>query len=316
MNPRKESPFTEDSTAAEVIAGVDLSGRRALVTGGSSGIGTETAWALASAGAEVTITGRTQPAVAAALAAIRSRPGGDRVSGALLDLGADASVDELVRTWDGPLHILVNNAGVMGLPDRTLAANGYELQFAVNHLGHFRLTSGLYPALRAAGGARVVSLSSRGHLRSPVMFDDVNFERRAYEPTMAYGQAKTANVLLAVGIAMNWAGDGITANAVHPGTVDSTNLARYMDPELVARIKSAPFFRHRTIAQGAATSVLVAASSVVDGVSGRYFEDCHESEVVRPELGGGTLGAGVAEYAVDEDNAKRLWDLSEDTLSA
>jgi NAD(P)-dependent dehydrogenase (short-subunit alcohol dehydrogenase family) len=308
------TPFTEQSTAAEVVSGIDLTGRRALVTGGSSGIGVETARALASAGADVTITSRSQAAADRVVAAITAATGNVRVSSRLLDLADDASIDRLVADWDGPLHILVNNAGVMGFPERRLSAKGFELQFGTNHLGHFRLTSGLYPALRSAGGARIVSLSSRGHLRSPVMFDDLNFESRPYEPTMAYGQSKTANVLFAVGVSLNWASDRITANAVHPGTIASTNLARYMDPELLAQIKSAPFFKHRTVEQGASTSVLLAASPLLDGVTGRYFENCTEAEVVHPELGGGTLGAGVADYALDEENAKRLWALSEDTL--
>lgn len=310
------TPFNEESTAADVISGIELTGRRALVTGGSSGIGVETARALASAGADVTITSRSQAGADQVVASIKAATGNQNVAAVLLDLADDASIDQLVADWDGPLHILVNNAGMMGLPERHLSATGFELQFAANHLGHFRLASGLYPALRSAGGARIVSLSSRGHLRSPVMFDDLNFEARPYEPTMAYGQSKTANVLFAVGVSLNWASDRITANAVHPGTIASTNLARYLDPELLVQITSQPFFKDRTIEQGASTSVLLAASPLLDGVTGRYFENCTESEMVHPELGGGTLGAGVAEYALDEDNAKRLWALSEDTLAS
>jgi NAD(P)-dependent dehydrogenase (short-subunit alcohol dehydrogenase family) len=311
-----ETPFNEESTAAEVISGIDLTGKRALVTGGSSGIGAETARALASAGADVTITARNRTAADQVVTAIKATTGNRQASSVLLDLAEDASIDQVVAGWDGPLHILVNNAGMMALPERRSSAKGFELQFSANHLGHFRLANGLYPALRSAGGARIVSLSSRGHLRSPVFFDDINFETRPYEPTMAYGQSKTANVLFAVGVGLNWASDRITATAVHPGTIASTNLARYMDPELLAQIKNAPFFKDRSIEQGASTSVLLAASPLLDGVTGRYFENCTEAELVQPELGGGTLGGGVAEYAMNEENAKRLWALSEDALAS
>ena len=225
------TPFGADTTAAEVIAGVDLSGRRAVVTGGASGIGVETARALAGAGAEVTIAVRNLEAGAETAADI-----GHGVEVARLDLDDPASVAAFAAGWDGPLHILVNNAGVMAAP-LTRTAQGWELQFATNHLGHFRLASGLRHALAAAGGARVVSVSSGAHLRSDVIFDDLMFQHREYEPWSAYGQSKTANVLFAVEADRRWAGDGIRVNALHPGSI-RTNLQRYVTEETLQRLRA------------------------------------------------------------------------------
>ena len=150
-----------------------------------------------------------------------------------------------------------------------------------------------------------MSLSSRGHLRSPVIFDDLNFSFRPYDPWLAYGQSKTANVLFAVEATRRWHGDGITANAVHPGAIADTNLSRHMDPALMAQYRVSGLYRFKTIEQGASTSVLVATSALLDGIGGRYFEDCNEGEVV--SHGGGN---GVAPYALDPGNAERLWDES------
>jgi NAD(P)-dependent dehydrogenase (short-subunit alcohol dehydrogenase family) len=190
----------------------------------------------------------------------------------------------------------------MALPERQLTPDGWELQFATNHLGHFALTVGLHDAL-ALEGARVVSLSSRGHMRSPVVFDDVNFAFRPYDPWLAYGQSKTANVLFAVGAGARWAADGITVNAVHPGGI-MTNLVRHMSEEQVAAAWTA-VERTKTVEQGAATSVLVATSPTLEGVSGRYYEDCAESPVIDERA-----AVGVAAYALDPGNADRLWELS------
>jgi NAD(P)-dependent dehydrogenase (short-subunit alcohol dehydrogenase family) len=268
-----QTPFGFDSTAAQVIDGVDLSGRQAIVTGASSGIGVETARALAGAGAEVTLAVRNTDAGEHAATEIRESTGNDRVQVKPLDLADLGSVASFARSWNGPLHILVNNAGLMALPGLELTPDGWELQFATNHLGHYALAVGLHDALAEGGDARIVSLSSRGHLRSPVVFDDINFNSRPYDPWVAYGQSKTANVLFAVGTTRHWSADGITANAVHPGGIIETNLSRHMDQEQVAQLRAvaatsgtttqtvngAPI-RFKTIAQGAATSVLVATS--------------------------------------------------------
>lgn len=203
----------------------------------------------------------------------------------------------------------MNNAGVTALPELQLTADGWERQFATNHLGHFALAVGLHRALAAAGGARIVSLSSRGHLRSPVVFEDIDFSSRPYDQWLAYGQSKTANVLFAVEATRRWAGDGITANAVHPGAIADTNLSRHMDPDVLAGLRASGAYTYKTIEQGAATSVLVATSPQLEGIGGRYFEDCNEAEVVHPD-GIQEFASGVADYALDLTNAGRLWDLS------
>jgi NAD(P)-dependent dehydrogenase (short-subunit alcohol dehydrogenase family) len=212
------TPFGFDSTAAQVAAGIDLSGKRAVVTGGSSGIGVETARALAGAGADVTLAVRNTDAGERTAADITATTGNTAIHVGRLDLADQASVAGFVANWSGPLHLLVNNAGVMALPDLQLSPEGWEMQFATNHLGHFALALGLHDAL-AAGDARIVSLSSRGHLQSPVIFDDLSFTSRPYDPMLAYGQSKTANVLFAVEATRRWGGDGIAANAVHPGAI-------------------------------------------------------------------------------------------------
>jgi NAD(P)-dependent dehydrogenase (short-subunit alcohol dehydrogenase family) len=309
---RITTPFGAESTAAEVITGIDLSGRRVIVTGGSSGIGVETARALASAGADVTLAVRDTDAGNRTAADIAATTG-HAVQVGRLDLADLASVAAFTASWSGPLDLLVNNAGVMALPTLQLTGDGWELQFATNHLGHFALATGLHEALTAAGDARIVSLSSRGHLRSPVVFDDINFTSRPYDPWLAYGQSKTANVLLAVEATRRWGSDGITANAVHPGAIAETNLSRYMDADTLAALRSSGTFTFKTVEQGAATSVLVATSPQLKGIGGRYFEDCNEAAVLDPNFPD-TTGSGVAAYALDPESATRLWELSLDLV--
>jgi NAD(P)-dependent dehydrogenase (short-subunit alcohol dehydrogenase family) len=186
------------------------------------------------------------------------------------------------------------------------------MQLATNHLGHLALAIGLHDALAAAGGARIVSLSSRAHLYSPVIFDDLNFATRPYEPFLAYGQSKTANVLFAVDATRRWANEGITANAVHPGAID-TNLSRHMDPAELDRLRTSGTFRFKSVEQGAATTILVATSPQLSGVGGRYFEDCHQAAVL--DRGApSTSPSGVAGYALDPEAAVRLWDISTEAM--
>jgi NAD(P)-dependent dehydrogenase (short-subunit alcohol dehydrogenase family) len=303
------TPFGVETTALEVVEGVDLSGKRAIVTGGASGIGVETVRALAQAGAAVTIAARKLDAAEAVAAEIRASTGNEAVDFAALELTDRDSIDAFAGAWDGPLDILVDNAGVMALQELTLGPAGHEMQFETNHLGHFRLALALHDALAAApGGARIVSLGSRAHLNSPVIFDDIDFAFRPYTPESAYAQSKTANVLFAVEASRRWADDGIVANAVHPGPILETGLARHMDQELLKGLVDSGAYTFKTTEQGAATSVLAAASPLLDGVTARYFEDCNEATLVSraPE---GTAG-GVAPYALDPANAQRLWDLS------
>lgn len=300
---RISTPFSAKTTAAEILTGVDLSGRRIIVTGGASGIGAETVRALRGAGAEVTVATRN--------------PGDGRRALDLSDLG---SVRAFVAGWSGPVHAIVANAGIMALPTRQVAANGWELQLATNFLGHFALITGLHENLRQAGDARVVMVSSGAQLRAPFDFDDPHFERRPYDPWDAYAQSKTADVLLAVGIARRWAADGITANALEPGYIH-TNLQRHLD-EATMRAFGAMDDEgnlltpdsYKSPEQGAATSVLLAASPLLDGVTGRFFSsDNQEAELVR---GGPDATTGVAAWSVDPSAADRLWDYAHEASNA
>ena len=215
---RITTPFTAGSTADEVSEGVDLTGKRAVVTGGASGIGVETSRTLARRGASVTLGVRNVAAgrtVAEELAAET----GASVDVRPLELTDLASVRRFVEEWDAPLDLLVNNAGVMAVQDRTFSDLGWETQLATNFLGHLALTTGLHRALAHADGARVVSVSSSGHLFSPVVFDDLHFRFRPYDPVQAYGQSKTAVILFAVAASARWADDGITVNTLNPGAI-------------------------------------------------------------------------------------------------
>jgi len=318
---RIQNQFTDRTTALEVVEGIDLSGRRALVTGASSGIGVETARALAHAGAQVTLAVRDTEAGRRVADDVAATSGRDDLAVLALDLGDLASVDALTAAWEGPLHVLVNNAGVMDAPfGRT--AQGWETQFGVNHLGHFALATGLHGALADGAtperGARIVSVSSSGHAASPVVFDDLFFERRDYDPGLAYGQAKTANALFAVEATRRWGGEAITANALMPGGIWTPLQRHWSDEQRAAAEEQARqgeesgAFRMKSVEQGAATSVFVATSPQVEGIGGRYFEDCHEAEVVE-QLDG---LAGVLPHALDPDDARRLWDVSEELLRA
>ncbi|OKH42891.1 oxidoreductase [Calothrix sp. HK-06] len=291
--------FGQHSTAAEVVQGINLSGKRSIVTGAASGIGIETARALAYTGAEVTLAVRNTDAGVQTAADITATTGNQNIRVAPLDLADRASIANFVAAWDEPLHILVNNAGVMALPEQH-TLEGWEMQFATNHLGHFALALGLHDALAADGAARIVSVSSSANLMSPVVFDDIHFAFRPYDRWLAYGQSKTANILFAVGATARWAGDGITANALMPGAI-ATNLQRYTDG------LQAPPERQKTPEQGAATSVLLATSPLLEGIGGRYFEDCNEATIV---TNGNDYMSGVAPYALNPDNADRLWEES------
>jgi NAD(P)-dependent dehydrogenase (short-subunit alcohol dehydrogenase family) len=306
MSQPLQTPFSRTSTAAEVIDGVDLSGKTAIVTGAGSGLGIETARALASAGAAVTLAVRRPQAAEEIAAGIIRETGNAAVSVDALDLSDQHSVRAFTAAWDQPLHILVNNAGIMALPELERTREGWEMQFATNFMGHFALTVGLHGALAATHGARIVSLSSSGNLFSPVVFDDLHFDFRPYDPLVAYGQSKTADALLAVEATRRWSGEGIYANALNPGAI-ATGLQKH-----TGGLKT-PKELHKTVPQGAATSVLLAASPLLDKVGGRYFEDCNEAATVtrRPDD-----FAGVAWYALDPANAERLWDTALGLLPA
>ena len=247
----------------------------------------------------MTLAVRNTDAGAQTATDITATTGSQNIHVAPLDLSDRDSITKFVAAWNEPLHILVNNAGVMALPEQH-TPEGWEMQFATNYLGHFALALGLHDALAADGAARIVSVSSSGHLMSPVVFDDIHFAFRPYDPWLAYGQSKTANILFAIGATARWFKDGITANALMPGAI-ATNLQRY-----VGGIKTPPE-RQKTSEQGAATSVLLATSPLLEGIGGRYFEDCNEAAIV---TNGNGYMSGVAPYALNPDNADRLWEES------
>ena len=302
------SGFGARSTASDVLRGIDLSGRLAVVTGGYSGIGLETTRALAGAGAHVVVPARRPEPAAKALDGIEGVEVGP------LDLG---DLDSVRAFADGfldsgrAIDILINSAGIMACPE-TRVGPGWEAQFATNHLGHHALVNRLWPAI-ARGRGRVVAVSSRGHHRSPIRWDDIHFEH-GYDKWAAYGQAKTANALFAVHLDRLAQAQGVRAFSLHPGGI-MTPLQRHLSKEEMVEAGwideqgnvLIPTFKSPE--QGAATSVLVAASPLLDGVSGRYFEDCEEAGPNRP----GTR-SGVAAYALDPEAAERLWQVSVDTL--
>lgn len=303
---RITTPFGFKSTAMEVVDGIDLSGKTAIITGGGAGIGLETAKALASAGARVTLAVRRPDAARTAAEEVKRMTGNPAIDVRHLDVADLVSVAAFVGDWSGPVHMLINNAGIMAVPELQLSKQGFEMQFATNYLGHFALTVGLRRSLAAAQGARVASLSSSGHQFCPVLFDDLAFDFVPYTPIVAYGQSKSATALLAVSVTRHWADDGIISNSLHPGAI-ATGLQKH-----TGGLKTPEPLR-KTAEQGAATSVLVAASPLLDGIGGLYFEDCKEASIVqrRPT----DFSGGVAPYALDDDNAERLWELSHDLIS-
>lgn len=298
-------PFGFASTASEVLEGVDLSGKNIIVTGGAGGIGLETTRALAAAGASVTIAARRPDDARAVADRIASEITKGSVSVRQLDVADLSSVRAFVDGWDDKLDVLVNNAGVMAIPELQRTPEGREMQFATNYLGHFALALGLRPYLAKANGARVISVASVGSLFAPVFWDDPDFRFIPYDPLLGYGQSKTACILMSVGITRKWASDGITSNALNPGAI-ATNLQKH-----TGGLRTPEHLR-KTTEQVASTTVLLAASPLVEGRSGEYYDDCQKAPVVG-ERGNGPF-KGVARYAIDEGNAERLWGMAETML--
>ena len=313
--------FGATSTTDEVLEGVDLSGKRVLVTGVSAGLGVETARALAAHGAEVVGAARDLVKAEAATKRVRAEAAS---RGALelieLDLASLASVracaDGLIA--DGRMFdLVIANAGVMACPFRK-TADGFETQFGTNHLGHFVLVNRIASLMKP--GSRLVNLSSAGHRYSDVDLDDPNFERTPYDPWVAYGRSKTANVLFAVEFDRRHKASGVAATAVHPGGIQ-TELSRHLTREarqaLIDRINAAnrasgePDFSFKTIPQGAATSVWAGVVAAADKVGGRYCEDCHVAEIVPDPAN----RKGVKPYALDPERAKALWAKSEQMVA-
>ncbi|MFZ5745531.1 MAG: oxidoreductase [Pseudomonadota bacterium] len=304
-----DSPYGYRSTALEVVAGLDLSGKTAFVTGGYSGLGTEIVRALTAAGARVLVGARRPDKAAEDLA---------DVSGAVeileLDLSDPASIDacaaEVAKRTDR-LHIVINNAAIMACP-LARDARGYESQFATNHLGHFQLTARLWPLLKAAGGARLVSVSSIGHRLNGLSVEDPNFEHRDYDKWVAYGQAKSANALFALQLDKLGEAHGVRAFAVHPGGI-ATPLQRHLTMEEQKAMgwyneegQLHPMFK--TTAEGAATATWCATSPQLDGMGGVYCEDCNIGAMAGPDS---PPASGVWPHVRDEALAAALWDKSE-----
>lgn len=316
------STFGETTTADEVLKGIDLSGKTVLITGGSSGLGQESARAMAAKGAHVVITARNPVQMDNAVAAIKAEVPAAKLDTLTCDLASLESIKaagaEANKRFE-KIDILINNAGVMACP-KMETSDGFEMQFGTNHLGHFALTKHLMPLVEAGAGkegsGRIVNLSSRGHHRSAVDLDDPCFNSREYNKWQSYGQSKTANILFSVGLEQRFAGKGIHSYALHPGGI-MTNLGRHMTQDditmLTEQMKKAAKERGKegetglkTIPQGAATQVWAATASELEGRGGVYCEDCRVAEVDDTRFDG-----GVRSYALDQVSADRLWNISE-----
>jgi len=311
--------FGADTTTDEVLAGVDLDGWEVIVTGASGGLGEETARALASRGANVTLTARDRARGEAAAERIRAHTDRGEIEVGVLELADFSSVRAFAADWltrHARLDVLINNAGIMACPlQRT--ADGFELQFATNHLGHFLLTGLLVPALlagaEAAPRARIVNVSSAAHKLGAVDFSDPHFDRRPYDKWTAYGQAKTANMLCAVGLERRLADRGIHAFGLHPGGI-MTDLGRHLEGsdvmELMRRAKVDPEqgLKLKSVAAGAATTVWAATAAELAGYGGIYLEDCQ----IAPRCDGELETPGYVDHAVDPEAAERLWAMSEE----
>ncbi len=311
------------STTEDVLSGVRLDGKRFFVTGVSAGLGVETARALAAHGARVVGTARDLAKAEQATEAVRNAAAanGGQFEMVELDLANLQSVracaDGLVKKGQ-PFDVIIANAGVMATPQGH-TADGFETQFGTNHLGHFVLVNRIASLIKPGG--RLVNLSSSGHRFANVDLQDPNFERTPYEPFVAYGRSKTANILFAVEFDRRHRERGIRATAVHPGGIQ-TELGRHLEPgrldgmlsqinkDLAAAGK--PAYQFKTIPQGAATSVWAAVVAAADEIGGRYCEDCHVSRIVPDEVAISLTAGGVREYAVNPENARALWKKSED----
>ena len=303
----------KESTTDEVLAGHDLTGLTVFITGANSGLGQETARAMAAHGAHVVMAGRDQGKLDDAVSAIRAEQPDAQLDTLVCDLGDLESIraaTSRARQRFDKIDILINNAGVMASP-LMHTADGFELQFGTNHLGHFALTGELMPLIERGTAKRIVNLSSRAHHMAPANLDDPNFEQREYNPWVSYGNAKTANVLFTVELERRYALRDIHAYAVHPGGIN-TNLSRHLDEEMTAALiervkKSDSNFAFKTIPQGAATTCWAATAPELEGKGGVYCEDCHVAEVDDESSAG-----GVRSYALDPEAARRLWTISED----
>jgi NAD(P)-dependent dehydrogenase (short-subunit alcohol dehydrogenase family) len=317
--------FGATSTTEDVLSGVNLRGKRILVTGVSAGLGVETARSLAAHGAQVVGAARDLNKAEAATAQVRkdAAANGGSFHPIQLDLGDLKSVrncsDKLLEKGE-PFDVIIANAGVMATPF-TYTKDGFEMQFGTNHLGHFVLVNRIASLIRAGG--RLINLSSAGHRYSNVDLQDPNFGRTPYEPFVAYGRSKTANILFAVAFDKRHRGRGVRAAAVHPGGIQ-TELGRYAEPgrieKLIGQINEqlaaegkGPF-QWKTIPQGAATSVWAGVVAPADEIGGRYCENCHVGNIVPDDAPITVVSEGVRAYALDPTNAEALWKKSEEMV--
>ncbi|PYF74360.1 SDR family NAD(P)-dependent oxidoreductase [Pedobacter nutrimenti] len=313
------SGFNASSTATEVVKGIDLTGKIAIVTGGNAGIGLETVKVLAAAGATVIALARDLEKAKKNLHCIPN------VELETMDLMDPATIDAFAKKFlasGRPLHILINNAGIMWVPLQR-DSRGIESQLATNYLGQFQLTARLWPVLKAANGARVVNVSSYGHQMAPFNFDDPNFMHREYQTLLGYGQSKTASNLFALELDQRAKAHHVRAYALHPGSIAGTELARDADIELFKQMgfvdqqgnmRPEVLASLKTIPQGAATTIWCATSPMLDAIGGVYCEDADVAELDHGHFGqDNTLGtSGVQPYSLDRHNAKRLWELSQE----
>jgi NAD(P)-dependent dehydrogenase (short-subunit alcohol dehydrogenase family) len=304
--------FNAETTADEVVKGLDLTGKTIVVTGSSAGLGAETARVLATAGAEVVLVARNAEKNAKVAAAIRAETPNAKLAQVTMDLADLGSVrraaNEILAAHP-KIHALINNAGFVGGP-RIITPEGAELHFAANHIGPFLFTNLLFPALRAAAPSRVLVLSSNGHRMPGFDFDDLDFSNREYNHWTAYSQSKRANVLHAVGLAKRLAGTGITANAVHPGVI-RTEVFRdvaAVEEQMVTGWAEANGSPLKSVPQGAATQVWGAVSPDLEGVTGVYLEDVQIAKRIPSDV---LSALGVVEEALDQESADRLWAISE-----
>ena len=317
--------FDATSTTDDVLSGVSLTGKRILVTGVSAGLGVETARALAAHGAQVVGAARDLGKAEAATAQVRNAAsaGGGSFELIALDLASLQSVRacaDALLTKGIPFDVVIANAGVMATPFGH-TADGFETQFGTNHLGHFVLVNRIAALIRPGG--RLVNLSSAGHRYSNVDLVDPNFQHTPYDPFIAYGRSKTANILFAVAFDQRHRGRGVRATAVHPGGI-KTELGRHMDPSRLQSIieqmnkqlaaEGKPPFQYKTIPQGAATSVWAAVVGSPEEVGGLYCENCHVGHVVADNVTISAISEGVRGYALDPNNAEALWKKSEELV--
>lgn len=326
MTTRK---FNNKSTTDDVLAGIDLTGKRVLVTGGASGLGAETVRAMAAHGAEVIIAARNKDMAekvrSDVLAAIGAANTSDQIAILELELGSlkqiASAVDNFGKTYDR-LDLLINNAGIMACP-HGYTEDGFEMQFGTNHIGHFYFTNLMVPYMLKAAPARIVCLSSLAHRMSPVLFDDIHFKTQAYDPWVSYGQSKTANALYALALNERLGKHNIEVFSVHPGIIH-TRLARHMSREEIDALVKATLERQesdpdpdpnhggvKTVAQGAATSCYAATAPELAGKGGVYLEDCQIAQATDPDS---PKGYGVRPWAYDPEAAERLWAMSEEML--